>query len=94
MFDKLKAKAQGLFSRVKGMFVVGTATAALTCVTAFAADTSTPLPTIAITTDMLLPLVEGVIANIGVILPVGIGLFSIFLGIKIVPGLISRFLHM
>lgn len=52
------------------------------------------LPTIAITQDMLTPLVEGVVANIGVVLPVGLGLFAIMLGIRILPGLISRFVHM
>ena len=48
------------------------------------------LPTIAITEEMLTPLV----ANISVILPIGLGLFAIFLGIRIIPGLISRFVHM
>ena len=54
----------------------------------------TTLPTIAITEEMLKPLVEGVVANISVILPIGLGLFAIFLGIRIIPGLISRFVHM
>ena len=54
----------------------------------------TTLPTIAITEDMLKPLVEGVVANVGVILPIGLGLFAIFLGIRIIPGLISRFVRM
>ena len=44
------------------------------------------LPTIAITTDMLKPLVEGVVANIGVVLPVGLALFAIMLGIRIIHG--------
>ena len=51
------------------------------------------LPTIAITEEMLTPLVEGVVANVGVILPIGLGLFAIFLGIRIIPGLISRFIR-
>ena len=66
-------------------------------VVAFAADagsSGSSLPSIAITTDMLTPLVEGVVANIQVILPVGLGLFAIFLGIRIIPGLISRFVRM
>ena len=54
----------------------------------------TTLPTIAITEEMLKPLVEGVVANISVILPIGLGLFAIFLGIRIIPGLISRFVRM
>ena len=66
-------------------------------VVAFAADagsSGSSLPSIAITTDLLAPLVEGVVANIQVILPVGLGLFAIFLGIRIIPGLISRFVRM
>ena len=53
----------------------------------------TTLPTIAITEEMLTPLVEGVVANISVILPIGLGLFSIFLGIRIIPAVISRLFH-
>ena len=67
-------------------------------VVAFAAETgggtTTTLPSIAITTEMLTPLVEGVMSNVQVILPVGLGLFAIFLGIRIIPGLISRFVRM
>ena len=54
----------------------------------------TTLPTIAITEEMLTPLVEGVVANVGVILPIGLGLFPISPAIPITPGLISRFVHM
>ncbi len=53
-------------------------------------STST-LPTIAITQDMLTPLVQGVVDNIAVVLPMGLGLFAIFLGIRIIPSLVSRF---
>ena len=70
---------------------------AASSVVAFAADagsSGSSLPSIAITTDILTPLVEGVVANIQVILPVGLGLFAIFLGIRIIPGLISRFVRM
>ena len=58
--------------------------------TAFAAGESS-MPNIAITEEMLTPLVEGVVANIGVVLPIGLGLFAIFLGIRLIPKLISRF---
>lgn len=44
-----------------------------------------------ITADMLKPLVDGVTANVGVILPVGLGLMAIFLGIKFIPRLIHMF---
>lgn len=63
---------------------------ALGTVTAFAIDE--PLPTIAITQAMLKPLVDGVISNLGVILPIGIGLFSIMLGIKLIPRALGWFL--
>lgn len=58
------------------------------------ASTPPALPTVAITQDMLKPILDGVISNIGVILPIGLGLFSISIGIRIIPGLISRFLKM
>ena len=38
------------------------------------------LPTIAITEEMLEPLVQGVIANVSVVLPVGLALMAVFLG--------------
>lgn len=44
-----------------------------------------------ITTEMLQPLVDGVTSNIAVILPVGIGLFAIFIGIALIPKLIKKF---
>lgn len=46
---------------------------------------------VAITNEMLQPLVDGVTANIGVILPVGIGLMAIFIGIALIPKLIKKF---
>lgn len=46
-----------------------------------------------ITTEMLTPLVDGLTANIGVILPVGIAVLAIFLGIKFIPKLIKMFTH-
>ena len=52
------------------------------------------LPSFSITEEMLSPLVEGVMSNIQVILPIGLGLFAVFLGIRIIPGLISRFMRM
>lgn len=73
------------------------AMSAASSVVAFAADTGgsgSSLPSIAITTDMLTPLVEGVMSNVQVILPVGLGLFAIFLGIRIIPGVVSRFVRM
>lgn len=59
-------------------------------VSSFAAEGD--LPTVSITTEMLKPLVEGVVANVGVVLPIGLGLFSIFVGIKLIPKLFSKFI--
>lgn len=52
---------------------------------------SDPLANIAITTDMLSPILDAITANIGVILPVGIAVFGIMLGIALVPKLIKKF---
>ena len=45
------------------------------------------LPTIAITEEMLEPLVQGVIANVSVVLPVGLALMAVFFGIRVISGL-------
>ena len=47
------------------------------------------VPGVAITSELLTPIITGVSANIGVILPVGILLFSIMLGVKLIPKLIK-----
>ena len=68
---------------------VGTvATGALACLTC-SADTSG----VAVTSDMLQPIVNAVTDNIAVILPVGITIFGIFIGLKLVPRIISKFTH-
>ena len=54
-------------------------------------ETSLPYPSI--TEMMLLPVLEGIIANITVVMPILLGLFSIFLGIRIIPAVISRLFH-
>ena len=89
MVEKMKSKAL-LFPALAGAMTAGST------VVAFAAATGGGggLPYVSITTEMLTPLVEGVMANIQVILPVGLGLFAIFLGIRLIPGLITRFIRM
>lgn len=75
----------------------GTVAALSSTVTAFAADETTgsyTFPTVSITNEMLTPLVQGVVDNITAILPVGLGIFAVFLGIRIIPSLISRFARM
>lgn len=88
-----------LFEKLKGLLFSGVAVAVpvATSVVAFAEEqggSGSDLSGIAITTEMLNPLVEGVMANVQVILPVGLGLFAIFLGIRIIPGLITKFIRM
>ncbi len=98
MFEKMKGFVSGVKEKANAKMLAAPAlaagVAAVSSVTAFAAEGDTTagnLPNLAITTDMLSPLVEGVTANIAVILPVGIGIFAIFLGIRILPKLISKF---
>lgn len=97
MLDKIKNTVSSLKTCVNSKMVAIPATGALMAVAgsvpSFASETTTELPNVAITTEMLTPLVEGVVANIAVILPVGIGLFAIMLGIRLIPGLLNRFIR-
>lgn len=88
VMQSVKVKAAPIACGVVGT----TAVAAVSC---FAAegDPST-LPTFTITQDMLSPLVTGITSNIGVILPVGLAIFAIILGIRLIPGMISSFVRM
>lgn len=89
MFEKLKSKLF-LVPALGGAMTVGSSLVALAAETG--GDAASKLPTISITSDMLTPLVEGVVSNINVVLPVGLGLMGLMLGIKVIPRLISRFL--
>lgn len=91
LLEKVKEKKALVAGAVAGAMVP------MSTVVAFAEEAgggASSLPSIAITTEMLTPLVEGVMANVQVILPVGLGLFAIFLGIRIIPGLITKFVRM
>lgn len=44
-----------------------------------------------ITAEMLAPITEAITSNLGVLLPVGIGLMSIMIGVKLIPRIIYRF---
>lgn len=73
-----------------GLYAAAAAgTMALGVVPAFASDTTTP--GVAITTDMLQPVVTSTTANLAVIIPIGIGLFAILLGVGLVPRVIKMF---
>lgn len=45
-----------------------------------------------VTTDMLEPLVSGLTANIGVILPIGMTILAMMVGISLIPRIIYKFL--
>ena len=44
-----------------------------------------------ITSEMLAPITQAVTSNLGVLLPVGIGLMSIMIGVRLIPRIIYRF---
>lgn len=46
---------------------------------------------VAITETMLEPVVDSIVANIGVILPIAVVLFGIMIGIGLVPKILSKF---
>lgn len=51
------------------------------------------VPGIAITQEMLSPVIDGITSNIAVILPIALGIFSVFIGIKLIPRLFKQFIH-
>lgn len=48
--------------------------------------------TIAITADMIQPVVSAVTSNIGVILPAGISIMGCIVGVGLIPRIIYKFL--
>lgn len=44
-----------------------------------------------ITAAMLEPITEAITSNLAVLLPVGIGLMSIMIGVRLIPRIIYRF---
>ena len=97
MFEKVKNKFAEMKTNFNSkMLTVPASAAALVTtlsVSSFASEGDgvlTELPTIVITEDMLTPLVDGVVSNIAAILPTGLGLMGLILGIRLIPGVISR----
>lgn len=80
------------FSSVRNRLMLGAPVVLglATGVTAFASPPS-DVPGVAITTEMLAPITDAVTANIGVILPVGIAIFGILIGVGLIPTIISKF---
>ena len=89
MFKKMEVKAKALaVPALAGVMAAGSS------VVAFASGSSNPsldLLQINITTQMLTPLVEGIVSNVNVVLPVGLGIMGLMLGIRIIPSLLRRF---
>lgn len=48
--------------------------------------------TVFLTSAMVAPIVEAIQGNLGVLLPVGIGIFATMVGVKLIPSIIYRFL--
>lgn len=54
---------------------------------AFAAEPTAPV----VTTEMLSPILDSITANVAVIVPVGIGIFAIVLGVRFIPRIFKMF---
>lgn len=49
-------------------------------------------PAIAITSDQLQPIVDTLVANLDVLLPVGITIMGIMIGVSLIPRIVYKFL--
>ncbi len=92
IFGKAKSFIQKTSSSIKNK-AIAAATAATTIGTMAISTFASGDPEIAITAEMLAPLKTYTIANLAVILPVGIGLMCVLIGIPLIPRTIKRFLH-
>lgn len=67
----------------------------MTSVSTFAAGESSggnaALDSVVVTSDMLQPVLDAITSNIAVILPVGVVLFGVMLGIALIPNILKRF---
>lgn len=52
----------------------------------------TVAPTIALTADMVKPIVDAVSSNIGILVPVGIGILAVMVGVNLIPRVVYKFL--
>ncbi len=88
--NKIKSFFSGLGATGKKTVTMAMGVVAMMSLTmfSFAADPADA----AITATMLEPVLQGVKDNIAVILPVGIGLFAIVLGINFIPKIFKKFL--
>lgn len=86
MFGKLKEfviKHKGLTSTVTaGTAILGSA------MPTFAAETT---PLVNVTADMLSPITNSLSSNLAVLLPVGIGIMAVLIGVSLIPRIIYKF---
>jgi len=80
------AKSMSMKKRIAAV-VVAAMTMAIMSVMAVASTA----PQIGVTTAMLTPILDAIIANIAVILPVGIGIFAIMIGVRLIPRIFGWF---
>lgn len=52
----------------------------------------TVTPIIGITADMVKPITTAVTSNIGILVPVGIGILAIMIGVNLIPRIVYKFL--
>ena len=50
------------------------------------------MPAIAITSDQLQPIIDTLVANLDVLLPVGITIMGIMIGVSLIPRIVYKFL--
>lgn len=89
MFEQLKEK----FVACKTQALVGAGTALTVggiAVPAFAAEGDVVAPVV--TSAMLAPITETLNTNLGVLLPVGIGIMAVMIGIGLIPRILYKFL--
>ena len=98
MFDRVKVFVAGCKQRIMvsaGAAILPVALslpASASSGTPDAGDVTVGLESVAISTEMLKPVVDGVAANLAVIIPIGIALFAILLGVTLIPKVIKKFL--
>lgn len=96
MFDRVKVFVAGCKQRIMVSAGVATLPLALSlpasASSSSTSDATAGLESVAISTEMLKPVVDGVAANLAVIIPIGIALFAILLGVTLIPKVIKKFL--
>lgn len=82
MFGRLKRFSK----RIVTSFMVAALVVCM-CVPAFAAEPSG----VAITSEMLTPIIDAITGNVAVIMPIGIAIFGLMIGLGLIPKIIGKF---